>query len=272
MPNRLIREGIIDSERVNALSWFEEVFYRRLLNKVDDFGRYDARPRFLLVQLFGMKIDDAPSDADISAALTACTQAGLVQLYEVDGKPYLQVLDFRQQVRTKKSRWPAPPCGERCRAGDGQEQGENGADDTQTNGRCTADDEQMHSTCVADDMHLHTKTESETETDIKALTPRKEFEPMRAVPLPQDATEVKRFMSAQAVCGMIGEDLTACADTFYNEMESVGWVNRNMPIRDWRPLARNWLTKWQRNNLTRRPATKTHNTKRDCNDATDYGI
>lgn len=265
MPTRLIREGIIDSERVNALSWFEEVFYRRLLNKVDDFGRYDARPRFLLVQLFGMKIDDAPSDADISAALTACAQAGLVQLYEVDGKPYLQVLDFRQQVRTKKSRWPEPPCGARCRAGDEQEQAEQGADDTQTMSGCAADDEQMHSACIADDMQMHTKTETKTETDIKAHTQRD--------PRPQDAVEVKRFLAAQSTCGMNGEDLTRCAEAFYNEMESVGWVRRGVPIRDWRPLARNWMTKWQRNEYTRRSGngggknTKPH----DCNKDTDYG-
>ncbi len=39
MPNRIIREGILTSEAVNSLSWEAEVFFRRLLSVVDDFGR-----------------------------------------------------------------------------------------------------------------------------------------------------------------------------------------------------------------------------------------
>ena len=36
MPNRILREGILTSERVNALSWEAEVFYRRLMSAVDE--------------------------------------------------------------------------------------------------------------------------------------------------------------------------------------------------------------------------------------------
>ena len=47
MPTRLLREGILDSERVNRLNAAEEVFYRRLMSKVDDHGFYDARSAIL---------------------------------------------------------------------------------------------------------------------------------------------------------------------------------------------------------------------------------
>ena len=47
MPNRVIREGILTSERIEMLGWAEEVFYRRLMSVVDDFGRYYARPALL---------------------------------------------------------------------------------------------------------------------------------------------------------------------------------------------------------------------------------
>jgi hypothetical protein len=45
MPSRLLREGILDSEAVNALSFAAEVFYRRLMSVVDDFGRPRAAVR-----------------------------------------------------------------------------------------------------------------------------------------------------------------------------------------------------------------------------------
>lgn len=47
MPNRILREGILTSPNVARLGWAEEVFYRRLMSVVDDFGRYYARPALL---------------------------------------------------------------------------------------------------------------------------------------------------------------------------------------------------------------------------------
>ncbi len=40
MPNRVIREGILNSQRVNKLTEPAELFYRRLMSVVDDFGRF----------------------------------------------------------------------------------------------------------------------------------------------------------------------------------------------------------------------------------------
>jgi hypothetical protein len=36
MPNRILRAGIITSDRVNALDFGAEVFYRRLMSAVDE--------------------------------------------------------------------------------------------------------------------------------------------------------------------------------------------------------------------------------------------
>ena len=47
MPNRILREGILTSERIERLDWAEEVFYRRVMSVVDDYGRYYARPALL---------------------------------------------------------------------------------------------------------------------------------------------------------------------------------------------------------------------------------
>lgn len=107
MPNRMLREGILTSEAVNALNWAEEVFYRRLHSVVDDFGRFYATPKLIRAACYPLHIDKV-SDSDIGKWLAACETAALVRVYPaLDGKRYLEVLNFRQQVRAKTSRFPA---------------------------------------------------------------------------------------------------------------------------------------------------------------------
>lgn len=106
MPTRLIREGIINSDRVNELDWAAEVFYRRLLNKVDDHGLYDARLSVLRTSLYPVRVDRV-READCSRWLAACEKAGLIVLYEAEGKPFLKALDTRWQTRSEP-KYPAP--------------------------------------------------------------------------------------------------------------------------------------------------------------------
>jgi hypothetical protein len=114
MPNRILREGIIDSERVNKLSWAAEVFYRRLMSVVDDYGRYDGRAEILRVRLYPLKID-VVSQKDIVSWLKECIEAQLVRMYKVEGKSYIEVLNFDQTIRIKKPKYPAPlPDSDSC--------------------------------------------------------------------------------------------------------------------------------------------------------------
>lgn len=108
MPNRILREGILSSERIEMLTFPGEVFYRRLMSVVDDYGRYDARPQVLRVSCYPLRVDRV-READISRWIAECEKAGLIVLYTVNGKPYLQMQDFRQQTRAKHSRFPSPP-------------------------------------------------------------------------------------------------------------------------------------------------------------------
>lgn len=107
MPTRLIRAEILDSERVARLDWAAEVFYRRLMSLVDDYGRYEANQKTLRAKCYPQQVDDVRV-ADIARWLAACQTAGLILLYEVDGKEYLEILRFGQQIRSK-SKCPAPP-------------------------------------------------------------------------------------------------------------------------------------------------------------------
>ena len=107
--SRMIRKGFNDSDRVSRLdSWFAECFYHRLLLVADDFGFYDARPAFLRAQLFCTKLDKV-READVSRALLECERAGLIRFYEVEGKPYLEILRYGQRCDKTKPKWPVPP-------------------------------------------------------------------------------------------------------------------------------------------------------------------
>lgn len=107
MPVRLLREGILTSDRVDELDAAAEVFYRRLMSKVDDFGLYDARPSVLRASLYPLRIDRV-READIARWIAACEKAGVIALYQHDGKPYLQMLDTRWTERSKP-KFPLPP-------------------------------------------------------------------------------------------------------------------------------------------------------------------
>lgn len=107
--SRMIRKGFVDSDRVSRLdSWFTECFYHRLLLVADDYGFYDARPAYLRAQLFCTKLDKV-READVSRALLECERAGLIRFYEVDGKPYLEILRYGQRCDKTKPKWPTPP-------------------------------------------------------------------------------------------------------------------------------------------------------------------
>ena len=107
--SRMIRKGFNDSDRVSRLdSWFAECFYHRLLLVADDFGFYDARPAYLRAQLFCTKLDKV-READVSRALLECERAGLIRFYEVEGKPYLEILRYGQRCDKTKPKWPTPP-------------------------------------------------------------------------------------------------------------------------------------------------------------------
>jgi hypothetical protein len=110
MPDRILRAKILTSDLVNSLSWPGEVFYRRLMSAVDDYGRYDARVSILRSSLYALKLDKV-SDADIVKWLGECSKAGLISVYQVQGKDYLEILQFRQRLRAMKSQYPPPEDG-----------------------------------------------------------------------------------------------------------------------------------------------------------------
>ena len=108
MPNRIIKESVCTSDSVDELSWFEEVFFYRLLVNCDDYGRMDARPAVLKARLFPLK--DRMTTRDCSVALQKLLDIGVVKTYVCEGKPYLYLVNWEshQSIRAKKSKYPDP--------------------------------------------------------------------------------------------------------------------------------------------------------------------
>ena len=138
MPTRILREGILTSERVNQLSLEAELFYRRLMSVLDDFGRFDGRIRLLRVACYPLRVDEI-SDKDVKKWLEEVEQIGLLSTYSVGNKPFLVVSSFNQRTRAKASKYPQPP--DTCPSHDG------------------------HMTVTCPQFPAYTETETETETD-----------------------------------------------------------------------------------------------------------
>jgi hypothetical protein len=140
MPNRIIREGILDSDEVDKLDVHAELFYRRLMSVVDDYGRFDARPAILRARCYPLRLDKV-TEEDIKNYLKACHK--LITIYTAKGKPYLQINNWKQQVRAKYSKYPAP--------------------EEQTSTPCEAYDIQPQT----DEQHMDTIDEDEVGVDIR---------------------------------------------------------------------------------------------------------
>lgn len=105
MPTRYLKAGIRDSEAIEKLSPLAENLYYRLLVTVDDFGRYDARPPMIKAACFPVK--DSITATKSEVLMKELAEHGLIEIYVVDGKPYLQMNKWDNIPRAKESKFPA---------------------------------------------------------------------------------------------------------------------------------------------------------------------
>jgi len=176
MPNRILREGILTSPRMVKLTWASEVFYRRLHSVVDDFGRYHGDPMLLRAACYPRQLDKV-SDSDIGKWIRETVEAGLVRVYEVDGQQHLELIDFRQQVRATKSKFPDPPAGA-----------------THDNSKCVADAQHPH---TKTDAYSKTYSNTETEAKDKAAPRKRGRSPKTAIPVDFSISERVRQWAAE---------------------------------------------------------------------------
>ena len=108
MGNRILYGSILSSADIDCLTWFQEVFFYRLIVSVDDYGCLDARPILLRNTLFPSR-DNVPV-SDVQEALDALTALGMVLRYTCQGRPYLHLTGWesRQKLRRPRHIYPTP--------------------------------------------------------------------------------------------------------------------------------------------------------------------
>ena len=109
MPNRVIKDSIRTSKSVNALSDFQFRVWLYLITYVDDYGRGSADPELLKGLVFTRR--KGVTEVQIQKAIADLANAGMINLYEVDGEPFLYFPNWHehQRIRDCKPKFPAPP-------------------------------------------------------------------------------------------------------------------------------------------------------------------
>lgn len=104
MPNRIFRDGFVDSEAVNALSDWSHRLYSNLLVRCDDAGRFDGRIEYIRSHLFplgtGHRIED------FHKAIGELAGQRLIIQYSFSDKPYIQITKWQRCGKAERSKFP----------------------------------------------------------------------------------------------------------------------------------------------------------------------
>lgn len=112
MRIRSIKPEFWKSERVASLPRDSRLLFIGLWNLADDAGRFRAHPNLIQGELFPYE-----PESDVAGWLQALVDAGLVLLYEADGRRYGLVVGFAEHQKIDKrteSRLPPPPSRRRA--------------------------------------------------------------------------------------------------------------------------------------------------------------
>lgn len=102
MPNRLIRDEMLESESILSLPVEARWLYVTILLSADDVGLFEATS-FKLARRADIRRESGDK------LLSMLADADLIRLYEVDGKRYGFIPKFRQRLQIKRSKFPTPP-------------------------------------------------------------------------------------------------------------------------------------------------------------------
>ena len=102
MGNRILKESICMSAEIDALSWFEEVVFYRLIVTVDDKGIYPADPVVLAHILFPRK--DHITRKMMTDALDSLERNRLIRRYHVSEKgDFLVLVSWNKHTACRNS-------------------------------------------------------------------------------------------------------------------------------------------------------------------------
>ena len=109
MPNRILKDSIITSKKVGGLSDFHFRLWAYLIVYADDYGRAPADPELLKGQVFTRR--KGVTETQIREGLSALANAGMIEIYDVDGESYLYFPNWQnhQRIQAKRAKYPNPP-------------------------------------------------------------------------------------------------------------------------------------------------------------------
>lgn len=203
MPNRIIKDSIHNSEKINKLTDFQFRLWVSLITYVDDYGRGDARPAIIKGTCFPLR--DRLTNRDIEAALTELAGTGCIGLYEVDGKSYLYFPNWEshQRVRTKVSKCPEPPT----------------------------DDVSPQSAATRREMMLESRIQNPNpESESRIQNPKENGARARFTP--------PTLQEVTAYCQERGNKIDP--QRFVDFYEAKGWKVGQTPMKDWKAAVRTW--------------------------------
>lgn len=105
MPNRIVREGYLDSEAYASVDDSAKLVWHHMLNLADDFGCLSLAPSFVRRRLFYTQ----PSDATVARVLNQLADSDLIRIYGHEGGRYALIPRFRQRLQRMTLKHPAPP-------------------------------------------------------------------------------------------------------------------------------------------------------------------
>lgn len=106
MPDRVIRDELLTSERYWSVSIEAQRLFVHLILNADDLGRFSGKNYTVRSACFpGQAVDPAK----VEKLLIELHDTDLVRLYECDGERFIFLPRFKQRLRFTRSRYPAPP-------------------------------------------------------------------------------------------------------------------------------------------------------------------
>jgi len=107
---RSFRDGWLTSLKIDSLgNDSAELFLFRLGLKADKNGVYHGEPELLRTAVYPLQVSRRRL-ADVTRYRDLCARAGLLRCWTAaDGRPYVQILNFRQKTPNERPQHPLPP-------------------------------------------------------------------------------------------------------------------------------------------------------------------
>lgn len=106
MPDRLVRDELLTSERYCAVTNDAKLLFIHLLLAADDFGNFSGKNFSIRTRCFP---GEPMQPERIDRWLTELVDQDLIRFYERDGDRYVHIPRFRQRLRSMRPKYPLSP-------------------------------------------------------------------------------------------------------------------------------------------------------------------